>query len=152
MSEEIIGNPQIDDMPHEEFHDFYRIWQNSIEGQDGSPQAQLLLPRFEKHLPFITWFDYHPKTDRFFGRYQGSGFVDATGLDASDRFADEFPNSEKSQSRFRQIVHTKQPVLTLGSELIWSQKDYKTYDSLGCPLFDEDGDVAGVLHRLWFST
>lgn len=150
MSEETISNPQMSDILHHEFHDFYGIWQDSIAEHDTPPKAEVLLPRFEKHLQFTTWFDYHPKTDRFFCRYMGSAFVDATDIDASNRFVDEFPNTEKSLNRFRQIVDTKQPVLTLGSKLIWSEKDYKTYDSLGCPLFDDSGDVAAVLHRLRF--
>lgn len=147
---EFIQNPQIDEIENEVLRDFFRIWLTLREGP-GTPRFEVFsLTLFEEHLPFIVMMDYHREADRFMIRFSGSHYVDGFGADNTGRFIDELPNTDALIGRFQRLVQTRKPYLVTRTLLTWSPKDYRFFDAIGCPIFDDNENVVSLLFRVEF--
>lgn len=85
-------------------------------------------------------------------RYSGSHYVDGFGADNTNRFIDELENTEALIARFQGLVQSKRPYMVTGTQLTWSPKDYRFFDAIVCPLFDDAGNVSSLLSRVEFKT
>ena len=151
MSEDFIEDPQIDDIDSPALRDFYKLW-HTLCAEHGSPgRGDFSLTLFAEHLPYMAINDYDRDTGRFFVRLFGSGYVDGTGADLTNKFIDEIPNTEALLARYAWLVENKRPYLSRGNRLDWASKDYRNYNVLACPLFDDLGDVTTLMFRIEFS-
>ncbi len=151
MSEDFIEDPKIDEIKSPVLRDFFRIWQSLCE-EHGSPgREDFSLTLFAEHLPYMAINDYDRDTGRFFVRLYGSGYVDGTGADLTNKFIDEIPNTEGLLARYARLVENKRPYLARGNRLDWSSKNYRNYNVIACPLFDDQGDVTTLMFRIEFS-
>lgn len=150
MTEEFIENPQIEDVKSPALRDFFNVWRhldeefNALRRKDFSPTI------FADHLPFIILMDYGPERGRFFVRLFGSGYVEGVGGDMTNQVVSQGPETVDLLARFQWLVDNRRPYLAQGCQLVWSPMDYKTYDTLACPLFDDEGGVSGIIGRIEF--
>lgn len=152
MSEYFLENPQIDDIDSPVLRDFFTIWLSLCQERGPPGREDFSLTLFAAHLPYMALNDFQKDTGRFFVRLFGSGYVNGIGSDLTNRFVDEIPKTEDLLERYMWLVENKQPYLCRNSELVWSPKDYQTYDVLACPLLDDQGDVATLMFRIEFSS
>lgn len=150
LSGEFIENPQAENVENKLLGDFLQTWL-SLRGNYQLPEVEYFsLIQFEEHLPFIVLMDYHRDTDRFMIRFSGSHYVDGFGADNTGRFIDELTNTETLTARFHWLIKNKKPYWVTGTKLTWSPKDYRFFDAIVCPLFDDEGNVSSLLSRVDF--
>lgn len=150
MTKNYIENPGRNEIASPLLLDFFERWRLLKDEQALVRQDSFTLTEFEDHLPYMAVDLYDPATGRFQVKYLGSKYVGGFGKDNSGKYLDDIPNTDQLITRFRRLVETGQPYLVLNNALAWSPRDYKSYNSLACPLFDEDGDVVRIVFRVEF--
>lgn len=151
MSEDFIEDPKIGDIESPALRDFFSIWQTLCEEHGSPARADFSLTLFAEHLPHMAINEYDRDTGRFFVRLFGSGYVNGIGADLTNKFVDEIPNTEGLLARYAWLVENKRPYLSRDNRLDWSSKNYRNYNVLACPLFDDLGDVTTLMFRIEFS-
>lgn len=151
MPGRVIENPQFEDIPTTPLRDVFALW-SELKRDQGLPRAkEFPLTSFAEHLPFMSLNDFDPKTGRFRVRFFGSSYVEGVGEDFTGRYIDDMTNTQGLIERFMWLVQNKQPYVLLDNPLSWSPKNFKHYNIIGCPLFDDEGNVVCVMVRTEFS-
>jgi hypothetical protein len=151
MSSKFIKDPETKDFPSSALRDFFDIWRGLGEEHGLLQKKQFSLTVFAEHLPLMAINDFDPETGLFYVKYFGSEYAHGVGKDFTNSFASDAPNSERMVARFLWLTENKLPYLSLGNRLIWSPKNYKTYNVLACPLFDDRGNVTSLMFRVEFN-
>lgn len=89
--------------------------------------------------------------ERFVVRVQGTEVVRQAGVDLTGRLIHEIEGAEGTQSRFETLVIDRKPYYCR-VPLTWSRNDYKTYETVVCPLSDLRGkEVRRIFTGVVFS-
>lgn len=151
MHTTFFENPSIESIQSTALKDFYRRWL-ALSQEPFPPRNEIFsIADFGEHIPFMAINDYNKSNNRFHVRFFGSGYVDGCGQDFTNRYVDEIDNTDELMGRYMWSVQNKMPYLSLANRLDWSPNDFKSYDILACPLFDEVEDVSALLFRIEFS-
>jgi hypothetical protein len=148
--ERIVKDPRDGDIDNPVLLEFFKHWQSLDPIRKQPRKRDLNLAELYQHVPYIFVNDFDPLKNRFFTRFVGSGYVNEVGVDFTGKFADEVENTEKLRSRMMIIVESKRPYLVNNMRILWNSKDFKSYHSIGCPLFDDNGEVSALIFRLVF--
>lgn len=147
----VVKNPKPEDVELAELREFYDLW-HEIVGPGIKPLApDLLLTSFVKHLDFIQWFKYHPDTNQFEAKFVGTGVVEATGVDFTGTYPDLGAETSALLERLQWVRENRKPILVTDANPTWSPKEFNSYSTLGCPIFDLDREVSGLLYKSHFS-
>ena len=150
MSGEFIENPQIDNIESSALRDFFGTWLGQFN-EGGLPLSKdFHLTLFAQHLPFIVQSNYDSKAGRFFVKYYGSQYGEGVGADYTNQFVDEIPDAEGLLERSMWLVENRQPYLLLRNKVTWSPKNFRHYNAIACPLFDDEKNVSSIIFRIEF--
>ena len=124
---------------------FFAYWKE-LCGTRKMPLASELdavaMPR--QALPYLGLFDVlgPPEAPRFRVRVMGTQASEQAAQDYTGQYVDEIPGAEGVHQRFASALHHRRPYYA-AMQLTWSQRDYKRYQVVVCPLAD-DADPSRV--------
>jgi len=150
MPENFISEPLPEDIPSAELRHVYEMWLSWGRGSTLQQREHLKPDMLIDHLPYLVLVDYVAAEKRFQVRLIGTKYTEAIGFEVTGKFVDEVPKTEAMQARFSWIVENKKPYYAYLDEMAWADKDYRHYAVVGCPLFDDNGDVNMILYRVSF--
>jgi hypothetical protein len=140
----------LDRVPPVVHRDLYALWL-AKRPAGGLPARRAFDPvEMPRLLPWVTLFDVEYEPMRFRVRLVGTGVVEGTGMDNTDRYLDELNCIEHTLARCRQLVETRQPYFHANLPMPWSPNDFRTYTVLGLPLADDGLTVDKILGTLTF--
>jgi len=150
MSELIILEPLPEDIPSVSLREVYEAW-ISWGVEHGLQRREHLSPEaLRDHLPYLVLVDYLLSEKRFCIRLIGTKYTEAIGFDPTGMFIDEVEHTKAMQKRFMWVIDNKKPYYAYLDKMAWAGKDYRHYAVIGCPLFDDLGDVNMILYRVSF--
>lgn len=138
-----------DEIEYQLWHDakfFYELWQKKRAGRKAPSRSDFTPRELKPILPHISLADIEYAPFRARGRVMGTAVVDAIGYDPTGEYADEYPNTELALQRQEWVAVNCEPLLIVGAPLVWSPKNFKTYDMLGLPLVAKDGQVDKIFY------
>ncbi|WND04054.1 hypothetical protein QGN29_06660 [Temperatibacter marinus] len=148
MNLDIQLNPDLADIQSEDLKDFYERWLALKDQCGGYPQRANLDPNlFISHLPWVALNAYDPELDQFRVRIFGTAYVEAVGRDPTGQIV-QSPGLIK---KFKEVVRTGSPYLSLHNQLVWADREFRYYNVLGVPFFTEDKCVSHIFFRVEFS-
>ena len=151
MTETFIANPIPEQVPFADVRALFQLWLD-IKAEHGVPMRKHFTPQLlQDHLPYLALMDYEKETDRFCARLIGTAYSEAIGFETTGMYVDELENAEEMHKRHKWLVDHKQPYFAAMDTMSWGSRTYKNYAVIGCPLFDECGEVNMILYRVTFS-
>jgi hypothetical protein len=141
----LIPNPTPDDLPDGGLRAALAHWLDAKGGADLPPQAAidpLRLPRML--LPHYCIMVFEEPDLRIRIKLVGTAIRQAVGENATGRFTDEIPGTERMTERLHKCRTMRQPYFSR-SRMTWSPNDYKHVSALILPFAAPDGAVHRIL-------
>ncbi|MCA8909957.1 MAG: PAS domain-containing protein [Rhodospirillaceae bacterium] len=133
-----------DDFQDAKLTTFFKYWQERCRGRTMPAREDLdpteIPPAI---LPYVCLFEVVPGP-RFRVKLAGTEAVAQSGVAATGHFVDSVPGGEGVQERMSQAVQRKQPYYCR-TRLTWSLYDFKSYETVMCPLSGPVPDEVGYL-------
>lgn len=151
MTETFIANPSPEQVPFDDVRALYQLWLDKKE-QHSLPMRKHFTPQLlQAHLPYLALVDYEKDTGRFCARLIGTAYTEAIGFEITGKYLDEIENAQGMEDRHKWLLEHNQPYFAALDEMSWGARTYKNYAVIGCPLYDEEGDINMILYRVTFS-
>lgn len=148
MNETFILTPTLDEVPSGPLRDFYEQWLK-LKDAHHFPQRKHFSPAaFSAHIAWMALNEYDAEKDQFRVKVFGTKYADIVGHD----FTNQTVSHPNLIAKFNQVVTTGQPYISLDNRLTWSDRSYRMYDVMACPLFHADHSVSHILFRVQFHT
>ncbi|MBL4790868.1 MAG: PAS domain-containing protein [Kordiimonadaceae bacterium] len=152
MTALLIENPTNAEVTCPHLLQFLETWQ-SIKAAEGLPRRRHFTFRLLKdYLPDIAIMDVDKKTGRFLVSLVGTRYTEMLGREMTGMYVDEMPHTEEMLKRCQRLVEMGQPYFATRNPLNWAGKDYKSYSTLGVPLYGDDETVSKILFCVSFET
>jgi hypothetical protein len=149
MSEIFLADPKLEDVPFEDVRDFYQLWLD-MKAEHGKPQRKHFTPMMLKqHLPYVVLLDCE-QDGSFKVRLVGTRYTEVIGFESTGMDVRELPGAAKMLERYRWLVENEKPYFASLDKMTWGKHDYRNYAIVGCPLYDDDGQVNMILFRVTF--
>lgn len=139
-----IYNPGADDIPLVGLRDFFQRWRDIDPERQRPTLKGFDILRFDNYIPFTMLLVCDPVAERLWCKFNGNGYVNAVGEDHTGMFSNYSDLPHDAGIRLALTSRNKTPYLLLDTPLVWTDRDYKRYSSVCCPLFEGD-EVAAVL-------
>jgi hypothetical protein len=150
MTETFLADPDPSSVPFDALRDFYQIWLD-IKAREGLPaRSHFSFTVLKDHLPYLAFIDHEKATGRFKVRLIGTSYSQVIGFEATGKYIEEMPNAEGMKKRYEWLVEHRAPYFASMDSMKWGKDEYRNYAVLGCPLFDEKGDVNMLIFRVSF--
>ena len=128
----------------------YALWL-AKRPPDGYPGRRDFAPsEMVRQLPYINLLDVEGRPPRFHNRLVGTAIVEASGIDMTGRYFDEFAETGDSQARCRTLVETGLPHFFADLPMKWSPRNFTTFSVLGLPLASDGVTIDMILGALTF--
>ncbi len=129
-----------ENLPHPLLRELYGYWRTLANSRPMPLAAEvdpLDIPKAV--LAYVFLIDVEPD-GRFRVRLAGTQTVKQSGLDTTGLYVDETPGAESVGERLAHAVLTGKPYHVV-APLTWSERKYKTYMAVMCPLASSDGQA-----------
>lgn len=135
-----------DDLPEGKMRSLFLLWSDR-RGDRPMPARRDMPPAaMVGHLPRIALVDVLDIEPLFRVRLWGTELADRSGIDLTGQPV-EFPGVRE---RAEWLVEHRKPYFVHDRPIVWSDRDYRYYDTLALPLSDDGVAVDKILYYFEF--
>jgi hypothetical protein len=148
-------------IPFGPYTDFYTYWASLKKDHRGAPWSAFNLLDLAPLVPLLTIFDILSTTEdpghkkpgarHVRIRFVGAEIITSQGEDTTGQFLSDMPNMTDVENRCLEVARSAEPYFASNQKLIWTDRNYRFYSTLGLPLTDDADRIDKVIYLMNFN-